>query len=127
MPQDPTIQTFIEPDSDGADEYSTVVTEYADQKASQAYKDSGRDTITLPNSFDNGANEEENDMGSPSMRPKSSTVSWQQIYNVTSKLIHTCKDQGGNIQFGLSLDPKALIWQSKLIANVGSKSINLHE
>ena len=61
------------------------------------------------------------------MRPKSSTVSWQEIYNVTSKLIHTCKDQGGNIQFGLSLDPKALIWQPWLIGDVGSKSINLHD
>ena len=54
MPQDPTIRTFIEPDSDGADKYSTVVIDYADQKAPQAYKDSGRGTITLPHSFNNG-------------------------------------------------------------------------
>lgn len=54
MPQDPTIQTFIGPDSDGADKYSTVAADYPKQKASQAYKDSGRGTITLPNSFNNG-------------------------------------------------------------------------
>lgn len=54
--------------------------------------------------FKNGTAEDGN-MTASAIHPNSSTVSWQEIHNVTDQLIQTCGNDGGLVQFGPSLSP----------------------
>ncbi|KAI4255451.1 MAG: hypothetical protein L6R42_006732 [Xanthoria sp. 1 TBL-2021] len=124
MSQDTAVQTFNKPIETPADDYETVTIDYTDPNASHDIKDYLPEPPPLPKQFQNGLcvinvgigdtfssqffknrTAEDGNMTAPAIHPYSSTVSWQEIHNVTDQLIQTCGNDGGLVQFGPSLSP----------------------